>query len=451
MDLRHVIRLGETMHILRHAVAVLGLAVLCLIAPPTRADEAGAQKVLDTWVRLSLELVRHTPTYTPPVASRAFAYIGVTAFETVALDDPDLQTLAGQLNDLTAFPVPDDGVVYDRAVVLHTALGRVVADLFANTGPTGQRAVASVTDHLRAEITADVPADVVSASEALGWQIAAHVITWADEDGGAVIENMGFPADYTPSTDPGHWAPTNLVRLQQTPLLPNWGSNRPFAMPAGTTCPLPAPVEYSEDPASAFYAQAQEVVDIKAALTPEQTEIARFWADDAMLSMTPPGHWIAIAMQVMDRDASPLDVKAEVLARLGIAMADGFIGCWQAKYDFNAIRPLTYIRQMIDPKWDALLNTPPFPEYPSGHSVQSAAAATVLTAYFGDDYGFEDASRSDDGLPPRSFPSFWAAADEAGLSRLYGGIHFRAAIDQGQLQGRCIGAFAAALQTRKGA
>ena len=439
------------MRLMRQWFAVLLCAMVGLLSAPASADDAGAQKVLDTWLRLSLELVRHTPTYTPPVASRALAYIGVTAFETVALDDPDLQTLAGQLNDLTALPVAAAGVATDRAVVLHAALGRVVAAMFANTGPTGQRALTSVNDHLRAEITAGLPADVVAASEDLGAQIAAHIIAWAATDGGAAIENMGFPAAYTLSADPGHWAPTNLIRLQQTPLLPNWGSNRPFAMPAGTTCPLPAPMDYSEDPGSAFYAQAQVVVDIKAALTPDQTAIARFWADDAMLSMTPPGHWVAIAMQVLHRDAAPLDVQVEVLARLGIAMADGFIGCWQVKYQYDAIRPLTYIRRVIDPKWDSLLNTPPFPEYPSGHSVQSAAAATVLTAYFGDDFAFEDASRSDDGLPARSFPSFWAAADEAGLSRLYGGIHFRAAIDQGQAQGRCIGAYTAALITRRGA
>ena len=439
------------MQVLRQGFAALLFVFISLLAPLARADEAGAQKVLHTWMRLSLELVRHTPTYTPPVASRALAYIGITAFETVALDDPDLLTLAGQLNDLTAFPLPTAGVTYDRALVLHTAVGRVVTDLFSNTGPTGQRALTSVTDSLRAEVTADLPPEVISASEELGWQIAAHIITWADEDGGALVENMGFPAEYTLVEGPGHWTPTNLIRQQQTPLLPNWGQNRPFAMPAGTTCKVPAPLEYSEDPASAFYAQAQEIVDIKAALTPEQTAIARFWADDAMLSMTPPGHWVAIAMQIMARDAAPLDVQVEVLARLGVAMADGFIGCWRAKYDYNAIRPLTYIRHLIDPKWETLLNTPPFPEYPSGHSVQSAAAATVLTAYFGDDFGFEDASRSDDGLPARSFPSFWAAADEAGLSRLYGGIHFRPAIEQGQRQGRCIGAYAAALHTRKGA
>ena len=135
------------MRLMRHGFAVLVCAIVVLLSAPARADDAGAQKVLDTWLRLTLELVRHTPTYTPPVASRALAYIGVTAFETVALDDPDLQTLAGQLNDLTPIPVPAAGVVTDRAVVLHTALGRVVAAMFANTGPTGQRALTSVNDH----------------------------------------------------------------------------------------------------------------------------------------------------------------------------------------------------------------------------------------------------------------------------------------------------------------
>jgi membrane-associated phospholipid phosphatase len=109
---------------------------------------------------------------------------------------------------------------------------------------------------------------------------------------------------------------------------------------------------------------------------------------------------------------------------------------------------VTYIRKTMDPKWEALLITPPFPEYPSGHSTQSGAAAEVLTAFFGEDFAFEDRTHVADGLPGRSFPSFRAAAREAAMSRLYGGIHFRSAIDQGLAQGECIGAFTNALVTR---
>jgi membrane-associated phospholipid phosphatase len=139
---------------------------------------------------------------------------------------------------------------------------------------------------------------------------------------------------------------------------------------------------------------------------------------------------------------------AEVYARLGVALADAFVACWHAKFEYDLLRPVTYIRKQIDAKWEPLLNTPPFPEYPSGHSTQSGAAATVLTAIFGDARGFTDGTGSADGLAPRRFASFWDAAEEAGISRLYAGIHFRAAIERGLEQGRCVGARAVALRTR---
>ena len=132
-----------------------------------------------------------------------------------------------------------------------------------------------------------------------------------------------------------------------------------------------------------------------------------------------------------------------------LRQADAFIGCWAAKFQYDLVRPITYIRRVIDPKWEPLLNTPPFPEYPSGHSMQSAAAAEALTGIFGENFAFEDTTRHGDGLKPRSFASFWAAADEAAISRLYGGIHFRAAIERGQEQGRCIAAYTNALRTRR--
>ena len=184
-------------------------------------------------------------------------------------------------------------------------------------------------------------------------------------------------------------------------------------------------------------------------LSPEQRAIARFWSDDPMLSPTPPGHWISIALQIFERDKVALDKSVDVLARLGIAEADAFIGCWDSKFQYDLLRPVTYIRRTIDPKWESLLNTPPFPEYPSGHSTQSGAAAVVLTNMFGENFAFEDATHARDGIKPRAFPSFWAAAEEAGISRLYGGIHFRAAIERGLEQGRCIGAFVNALRTRR--
>jgi hypothetical protein len=407
------------------------------------------EEVLRSWYKVVLELVRHTPTYSPPVASRSFAYLGVTAFEAVASGSTEMQSLSGQLNGLKIVPTRVSGATYDESIVVHAAMADAIHNYFGNTGPTGQHVMATVQAKLQAKISTDVPTDVVSRSEIYGRSIAEHVLAWSKDDGGAVVENMGFPMQYELTAGTAHWVPTSLIAQQQKPLLPNWGKNRTFAMPTGAACALPAPPEYSEDRNSEFYMQALEVVQAKQNLTDEQKTIARFWSDDPMLSPTPPGHWISIALQILERDKVGLAKSADVLARLGIAEADAFIGCWNAKYQYDLLRPVTYIRRVMDPKWEPLIITPPFPEYPSGHSTQSGAAAAVLTQMFGEDFAFEDATRHGDGLKPRAFKNFWAAADEAGISRLYGGIHFRAAIDRGLEQGRCVGAFTNALRTRK--
>ena len=426
------------------------LVLMLLTTPlPAAADDGRAVDVIRTWYRLGLELVRHTPTYSPPVASRAFAYIGVTAHEAFASGDDALVTLAGQLNGLE--PVPDRAAdaTYDEAALLQAALSAVVAELFGNTGPTGQRAVAAITARLDERVAAGLDADVAARSTAYGRSLAAHVLAWSRDDGGAVVENMGFPLSYVPKDGPQHWVPTSLIAQQQAPLLPGWGDHRTFAMPDGRACGLPPPPDYSEAAGSAFHDEAMEVYRAVNTLTEEERAIARFWSDDPMLSPTPPGHWISIAMQALASEDATGRETAELLARLGIGLADAFIGCWEEKYEYDLVRPVTYIRRLIDPDWEPILITPPFPEYPSGHSTQSGAAAVILTDHFGPAYSFEDATHESDGIPPRRYGSFWEAAEEAGISRLYGGIHYRAAIERGLDQGRCIGAYVSALVTRR--
>lgn len=430
------------------AATAVGCAAIDKATAQSKTDSP--EDVLHTWYKVALELTRHTPTYSPPVASRSFAYLGITAFEAVASGSKELQSLAGQLNGLRPLPRRGEtGRIFDSAAVLHAAMAFAIRHFFGNTGPTGQRVVKRLDARLSAEIAASLHTDVAARSEAHGQAVAARILDWSRSDGGGVIENMGFPLEYSLKPGAAFWVPTSLIAQQQKPLLPNWGNNRSFAMPNGAACPLPAPPAYSEDKASDFYRQALEVYVVEKNLSPEQRATARFWSDDPMLSPTPPGHWISIALQILERDKAGLEKSADVLARLGMALADAFIACWQTKYQYDLLRPVTYIRRTIDPKWEALLTTPPFPEYPSGHSTQSAAAAVVLTKAFGENFAFEDATHERDGVKPRAFPNFWAAANEAGNSRLYGGIHFRAAIERGLEQGRCVGAFASALRTWK--
>lgn len=426
-------------------IAVLAIGLSMLSGPVSaQTDDRG---VMLQWYRLVLELVRHTATYTPPVASRAFAYLGVTSYEVVVSGNPGLTSLAGQLNGLQPLPKRKSGVVYDNAVVMESALATSVRAFFANTGPTGQRAMDAMDAGLSEQIADDLSGAVVARSEAFGRAIAQHIWLWSESDGGAVVDNMGFPRRYALNPAPGHWVPTSGIVQQQTPLLPDWGNNRPFAMPAGTSCALPPPPEYSEDAGSEFHAQALEVDQISKTLTDEQKVIARFWSDDPMLSSTPPGHWVALLLTLIDREDLNQAQAADALARLGVAVADGFIGCWNAKYQYDLLRPVTYIRKFIDPAFESLLTTPPFPEYPSGHSTQSGAAATVLSAIFGDDYAYDDPTHEEDGIMMRRYGSFWQAADEAAMSRIYGGIHFRAAAERGLAQGRCVGAYTVRLKT----
>lgn len=407
---------------------------------------SSAASVTLAWYDLTLNLVRHTATYSPPVASRTFGYMGVTLFEIAAARGQKLRSLAGQLNGFAGVPQQVAGLTYDDGVIVQGALANTVAQLFSNTGPTGLRALASVTSKLEASVSKGLPEDVVKRSLEYGQSVSAAVLNWAATDGGAKIDNIGFPLTYPKASSPESWVPTAALGMQQTPLLPTWGDNRPFAMKRGDACSLPAPPAYSTAPDSLFYKEALEVYTVSKALTPEQRAITVFWDDSAMLSMTPPGHWVGILTQIFTESPTTFERMAEGYARLGMAVADAFIGCWNAKFEFNLLRPQTYIQRVIDPKWTASLITPPFPEYPSGHSTQSGAAATVLTAFLGANYAFTDRTHDEDGLEARGYKSFWDAANEAGISRLYGGIHFKSAIDRGLEQGRCVGAKINALQ-----
>jgi len=440
------------MDAIRRTVAMATIVSLTLVGAlgaALAADKPSAAQALHAWYKLVLELVRHTPTYSPPVASRSFAYLGVSVYEAIASGSDELQSLAGQLNGLTPVAPREADKAYDEAVVVNATMTFAAQNFFTHTGPTGQRALAAMAKKMEMDVSGDLPADVVSRSEDYGRAVAEHILKWSETDGGAVVENMGFPLEYKLTEGPAHWVPTSLIQQQQFPLLPHWGEVRTFAMPNGASCPVPPPPEYSEDPDSVFFKQALEVYEAVNHGTPEQKAIARFWSDDPMLSPTPPGHWISIALQALDHEDADLDRNVEALALLGVALADGFVGCWDAKYRYDLVRPITYIRRLIDKKWEALLITPPFPEYPSGHSTQSGAAAVVLTQLFGENFAFEDHTPEADGLMPRKFPSFHAAAEEAGISRLYGGIHYRAAIVEGLRQGQCIGAHVNALKTRK--
>ncbi len=423
-----------------------------VFAPAVRADsdnDGGGSKKKNVatfdaelgtaWFNTIYELVRDTAGYNPPVASRAYAYCGVTFYEALVPGIDGGKSLEGQLNDLADLPNPQNGKKYHWPTAGNAAMQTIATHFF----PLSEDAINDLADEFYDAYDPDVKQQVTNRSIDFGVAIAEAIIEWSEGDGFADIAAAN--AAFVPPAVDGAWVGTG------TGLLPAWGTIRTFVLESSTTCPAVGHPPFSEDSTSSFYAHALVVNnttgDAGANLTDDQKDIAFFWADGPVQTGTPPGHWInVIGLLAAQRDLNLAEV-AEAYARVGLAVGDAFITCWQTKYETYLQRPITFIQNNIDASWDPLIATPNFPAYTSGHSTQSGAAATVLTAQFGS-APYEDTTHVDrnntailDQLVTdvRSFDSIMESAQEAAVSRLYGGIHYLFDNNDGFAQGQCIG------------
>lgn len=396
-------------------------------APAATNDDA---QIAVRWMERITEAVRDEQ-LSPPVASRIYAYAGIALYEAVLPSMPENRSLSGQLHALPQMPRPEAGIAYDWSLVANSALAGVASGLFQNTSETVLERFAALKNAVELERGEIVPVNVFTRSNEYGVQLAQIILQWAAADNYAAIRELSYTL---PTGNPAFWVPLDGQRA----LEPYWGNLRTFVLPLASTCDVPLAIEFSADSASSFYTQAEEVRAAGVNLTPEQESIALFWADYTGETGTPPGHWVSIENQMVKQLGLSLGRAAEMYALTGIALADSFISAWEVKYRVQLIRPITYINTYIDPAWKPTINTPPFPEYPSGHSVVSAAAAAVLTDLFGE-VAFSDVTHLSRMLPPRAFTSFEQAAQEAAISRLYGGIHYRVSIENGLAQGKCVG------------
>lgn len=411
--------------------------------PPETADFPA--DTVKAWLDL-LTAAIDAENLNPPEASRRIGYAGVTLYEAVVAGMPDHRSLGEQLNELPELPEPPDGDIHWPSAA-NAALADVMTDLFSTAMPATLQSIADLKASQAAAFALEVAAGNVPQADVdrgveHGEDVAAEIIDWIAGDGYAQFNDC----PYTVPTGDGLWEPTPPGSVAN-PLEPCWGELRTFALLFGAECaPLSHP-PFSRSATAPFAQQALEVyefndsVDPSDNLTPVQQAIANFW-EDGEGTLTPPGHWVSITGQVLEQEGEDLDVAAEAYAKVGIAVADAIIACWKVKYVDNLLRPITYIRDPLgpinDPAWTSFITTPPFPEFTSGHSTQSGAAAVVLTDLLGD-VTFTDHTHDGAGLTPRSFTSFSEAADEAAISRLLGGINYRSAIERGQEQGECVG------------
>jgi hypothetical protein len=408
---------------------------------PTPPPENASSEVVHQWFSLALELIKTTPGMTPPVAARALGYMGVTSYESVVKGYFGFISSAGQLSDLDPSDLPQvsNDLDYSWPQVANAALAIVVENLFFNATPVDKFRIYELRTRLDDVYSTQSDFQARIRSAELGRAIGNAIIKWASEDPiGHQSQLKNFPSNYIPPTGPEKWVPTGS---QAIPLQPYWGNARTFVPNCAALTQPPKHLDFDVMPGSRFYLQAKEVYDVSQTLDAEQKTIAEYWADGSG-TITPPGHSVSIALQLIQKEKLDLINAALLMARTGIAVNDAFVSCWRCKYTFNLMRPQTYIQKFIAQEWKPLIATPPFPEYTSGHSSQSGAAATVFSQTFGPNYVFTDSThhrRADINGKPRSFAGFDAIAQEAAISRLYGGIHYTMGNEQGLAQGRAIG------------
>jgi len=442
-------------HALRFTVCVAltlgmtaGTPIASLEHPETGAPVSSfGPEVPLAYYELSLTFTKRTAGFTPPVQSRAYGYMGLALYEALISGMRGHRSIAHQLNGIGELPQAT-ALPYHWPLVASAALAEVMRGLW---GGTTNMAAANTADldaleaYFQAQY-AQVPKGLRKMSGDFGRQVGAAVFETSKDDGGHEGYGRNFPP-YMPPVGAGLWVPTapGAAALQ-----PYWGATvTTFALSSGAECDPGGPPAYSEQPGSAFYAEAYEVYETVNNLTPEQLTIARFWADGPG-SISGPGHSLSITNQILVQQGANLEVAAETYARVGIANADAVTAVWWTKYHYNLLRPITYINNVIDPAWTTSLpGTPPFPEYVSAHSSQSAAAAVSLEYLFGENLPFVDHAHDADGFSPRPFDRIYAAAEEAGISRIYGGIHFRSGNLHGQWQGRCVATVVNDLNWRK--
>lgn len=378
--------------------------------------------------------------FSPPVASRIYAYPHIVAYEILVQEQRKYASLKKSVKTFPSIPKNNSGKISYTVAALYGFLYTAKNYVFS------EKIFADSMEAILSDFKNNTPAKVYERSVEYGKSVGDIIIKWAASDQYTVTRSL---RRYSLIKSPGKWLPTPPAYIAAVE--PYWARMRTFLIDSAAAFKPPPPPGYSLDTNSRFYQQAIEVYRVGKSLTASQRDIALFWDCNpffvnttghlvyATKKLSPGGHWLSIAGIAARQAGADLMKTSATYTYTAIALYDGFVSCWDEKYRSNYIRPETFINSSIDESWRPLLQTPPFPEYSSGHSVISNAAAKVLTALYGENFSFVDSTEVAFGLPARKFGSFAAAAAEAAVSRLYGGIHYRDAIETGQVQGKRVG------------
>jgi len=380
----------------------------------------------------------------PPVAGRYYAYSMLGAYTIVATHNKTLPALQRLVQAYPTLRLDTIKSKYDYQIAAYYSILETARQML----PSGENLAGEEEDFVRALEKQGVKPAMLAQSIRVGKLAAVAVVNFAKTDR---YTRLSALKRYAPLKDDGAWYPTPPAYIEAVE--PNWKVIRPMVIDSSTQF-KPAPlVPFSKDTTSAFHKQVVAVYDVSKHLTDDQRTIALFWDCNPFAISTsghmsigfkkisPGGHWMNIAALVARQQKVGFDKTVAVMTLEGITLMDAFISCWEAKYATNRIRPETYINRYMDVQWQPVLQTPPFPEYTSGHAVISQASAELLTYLLGDNISYLDNTEIPFGSGERAFTSFRQAANEASISRFYGGIHYMESINNGNAQGQKIGRY----------
>lgn len=435
--------------------SLLGLILVALTGgklqahSPQLAQQLNPGRALDA---INMTMVHDV--VSPPVAGRYYAYSMLGAYCLVAAHNKTLPPLPQLVKSFPATLRLDTvQASYDYQLAAYYSILETARLLL----PSGENLAEEQQSWLQALAKKGVNPRVLAQSVRVGKLTAAAVVSFSKSD---KYTRLSALKRYTPLKDEGSWYPTPPAYLEAVE--PNWKTIRPMVIDSADEF-KPAPLTpFSKDTTSAFYRQVKGVYLASKHLTAEQLQMAQFWDCNPFAvntsghmsigfkKISPGGHWMNIAALVSKQANIGFDKTVVVLCVEGITLMDAFISCWEAKYFTNRIRPETYINRYMDVKWQPVLQTPPFPEYTSGHAVISNASAEVLTYLLGDKLAYTDDTEIPFGSGKRAFTSFRQAAAEASASRFYGGIHYLESVTKGNAQGQQIGRFVVAALQKSG-
>lgn len=395
---------------------------------------------LHIWMNEVLDLTKNCVGFSAPVSSRAFAYFTFGIYESSVESSSEYQSLSGQINGYNRNTWKrENEKIYWPEVINRTAY-QMVNFLFANMPEVNKTKVSNLYLQIKKTNLENTSKSELSNSIDYADKISKEIIEWTKNDGGHEAYKYNFPKTYNPPVCESCWVITYPDYLPAQ--LPYWGNRRLLINSNRQISDDIKVFDFSTDTVSVLYKNALEIYDLNKSKIKEYEIIAKYWDDSPGYSGTPAGHQISLALQLAEQSNFTYNETIHLLTLLSFTIHDAFIECWRLKYTFNFIRPITYIHRYIAKDFNSIISSPPFPEFPSGHSYQSGAGNEVLKYFFSDTVKIIDstnAHRIDIDGHPRSYNNLTELAEETSMSRLYGGIHYRYTLIQSLEYGRRIG------------